>query len=256
MNTSRAISVSDTTLLITNAGGRCSYNHDNFHCNKILSDGRVNLGERAHIVGFKGPRSDDKFIGDINGYDNLIWLCRDHHKTIDHPENLEKYSISALHDMKFRHEQRIRTGRYPYYGTSQSLHDYSVLSCLFTFININTIYSCAASYPEIHLDFFDISDMCGIFKSDNPGDLPLKDPILREAFVNFEDSHHALAVLLRNSRVAEEDINTFIYTWVEKIEGHQLFLDYLLSVENLIELVERRFLQILHQELYNPFPDD
>ena len=108
--------------------------------------------------------------------------------------------------MKFRHEQRIKNGRYPYYGTSQSLHDYSVLSCLFTFINIHTIYSCAASYPKIHLDFFDVSDMCGIFKNDNPSDLPLKDPILREAFTNFENSHHALAVLLRNSHVAEEDI--------------------------------------------------
>ncbi len=99
MNKSRAISVSDTSLLITNAGGRCSYNHDNFYCNKVLSDGRVNLGERAHIVGFKGPRSDDKFIRDINGYDNLIWLCRDHHKTIDHPENLKKYSVSALNEI-------------------------------------------------------------------------------------------------------------------------------------------------------------
>jgi len=93
---SRTISLSDTSLLITNAGGRCSYNDNKEYCNKVLSDGRVNLGERAHIIGVNGPRASILLNGNKNGYDNLIWLCRDHHKIIDHSENLDQYSVEVL----------------------------------------------------------------------------------------------------------------------------------------------------------------
>lgn len=251
----RIISLADTTLLITKAGGRCSYNHKHEYCNKILSDGRVNLGERAHIVGVSGPRANVPFNGNKNGYDNLIWLCRDHHKIIDHPTNLEKYTVKTLQVMKSRHENKIITGRYPYYGTPQSLHDFSVLSCLFEFINIHTLYSCAASYPVIHLDFFDVSDMCYHFRHDNPGDLPLRDPILKRAFLNFERTHERLSIHLNPNRTVKEDKINFWYEWTYSRIGENLVFNYLASVERLISLIEQRFPQILHQEVYEPFPD-
>ena len=110
----RSISVSTTIALITNAGGRCSFNTDTEYCNKILSDGRVNLGERAHIVGVNGPRANEHCNSSKNDYSNLIWLCRDHHKIIDHPSNLNIYTVSELHKMKSRHEARVKSGRYPF----------------------------------------------------------------------------------------------------------------------------------------------
>lgn len=255
-NKSRTISVSDTSLLITNAGGRCSYNKEQSYCNKVLSDGRVNLGERAHIIGVNGPRANTFFDGNANGYDNLMWLCRDHHKIIDHSENIEKYSVEVLREMKARHEQRIKTGRYPYYGTTQSLHDYGVLSCLFEFINIHTLYSYAASYPEVNLDFFNVSDMCSEYRQSNPGYLPLKDPILNFAFSRFERSHYDLASILNHDTVIKEDSYSHmsIYTWRRSVRGENSVLRYLSSVEYLISLIEKRFPQILHQEIYEAFP--
>lgn len=254
-NKSRTISLTDTSLLITNAGGRCSYNDSHSYCNKVLSDGRVNLGERAHIIGVNGPRANVSFDGNKNGYENLIWLCRDHHKIIDHPANLEEFSPTVLREMKRRHEERIKTGRYPYYGTPQSLHDYSVLSCLFHFINIHTLYSCAASYPDIHLDFFDVSDMCFNFRQDNPGDLPLRDPILKRVFSNFERTHKALSSNLACNTTIREDSFNHIYTWQYSLRGETLVFNYLASVEQLVGLIEKRFPQILHQEIYEAFPE-
>ncbi|SBS28389.1 hypothetical protein MAQ5080_01079 [Marinomonas aquimarina] len=251
----RSISVTDTILLVTNAGGRCSFNYEGKYCNKILSDGRVNLGERAHIVGVNGPRANESIKCDKNAYENLIWLCRDHHKIIDHTSNLNIYTVDALREMKARHEAKISTGRYPYYGSDQTTHDYSVLSCLFEFIDIHTLYSCAASYPRIHLDFFDVSDMCFHFREGNPGALPLKDPVLRRAFMNFESSHYNLAQLLRPNNTVSEDMFTHIYTWPRTIFGENRVYKYLLDVERLIDLIESRFPQILHQKVYDPFPE-
>ncbi|WP_415900562.1 hypothetical protein [Neptuniibacter sp. QD48_11] len=251
----RSISVTDTILLVTNAGGRCSFNYEGQYCNKVLSDGRVNLGERAHIIGVNGPRANEPIECDKNAYENLIWLCRDHHKIIDHTSNLNRYTVNVLREMKARHEARISTGSYPYYGSDQTTHDYSVLSCLFEFIDIHTLYSCAASYPSIHLDFFDVSEMCFHFREGNPDALPLKDPILRRAFINFEHSHYCLENTLRLFNTVSEDMYTHIYTWPRTRHGESLAYRYLLAVERLIDLVERRFPQILHQEVYNPFPE-
>ncbi|EPE2670366.1 hypothetical protein ACSHA6_004478 [Vibrio parahaemolyticus] len=249
---SRSISTADTTLLITKAGGRCSYNNHAEFCNKVLSDGRVNLGERAHIVGVNGPRANEHCSTDLNGYDNLIWLCRDHHKIVDHESNLDRYTVAELQAMKQRHEARIATGRYPYYGTPDSLHDYGVLSCLFHFINIHTLYSCAASFPCIHLDFFDVSEMCYLFRNDNPGDLPLRDPLLRYAFDKFEHTHALLSHYLDHYPTVGEDPYSRIYTWRNSVRGERLTFRYLTAVEQLIGLIEKRFPQIMMQDIFDP----
>ncbi|WP_345990163.1 hypothetical protein WCX18_04755 [Sulfurimonas sp. HSL1-2] len=249
----RSISINDTTLLITNAGGRCSFNHENEFCNKVLSDGRVNLGERAHIVGVNGPRANEPCNGNKNSYDNLIWLCRDHHKIIDHHENLEVFTVDVLREMKKRHESRIITGRYPYYGTPQSIHDYSVLSTIFYFINIHKLYSCVASFPTIHLDFFDVGEACVLFRQDNPGHLPLKDPILKRVFYLFEQSQQKLAQYLNLQTPVNVNEENLICIWPHSIHGENLVFRYLQTIEHLISLIEKRFPQILQQDYYDPF---
>ena len=85
------------------AACRCSI------CNKelILDDPkRTCIGEHCHIISKKpdGPRHQ-KYINDYDAYDNLILLCRNHHKEID--DNPINYTIEKLKQIKNDHEKRI-----------------------------------------------------------------------------------------------------------------------------------------------------
>ncbi|POB90039.1 hypothetical protein [Vibrio vulnificus] len=246
----RSISQVDTSILITNAGGRCSYNFNGEVCNKVLSDGRVNLGERAHIVGVRGPRSGFP-VQNLNGYDNLIWLCKDHHAIIDHSSNLDIFTVQVLQQMKYRHEQKIKTGMYPYYGTENSIHDYSALSTLFLFLDIHKLYGNIALYPKVHIDFYDVENMYEAYCEDNPPSLYLFDPILKTRFEAFLGSYYELANDIR----VKPNFNEDRYTgWFEKTydqESYKKVLTYLESVESLISIIGDRFPEILHQEVYS-----
>ena len=88
MATQRGSISADTTLrLWVVAGGRCEY------CNTYLleddlSGYSLNLGERAHIVGAtdapRSPRGDaDLPRAKRDDVDNLMLLCRPHHRVID-----------------------------------------------------------------------------------------------------------------------------------------------------------------------------
>lgn len=92
------------------SGGRC----EKIGCNKLLYKSPVtytdlNNSQFAHIVAHSksGPRGYYKLInGDKNDANNLLLLCPDCHKEIDaHPE---LYSVEVLHEMKHKHEERIR----------------------------------------------------------------------------------------------------------------------------------------------------
>lgn len=246
----RIISQADTSLLITKAGGRCTFNFDGEICNKVLSDGRVNLGERAHIVGVNGPRSGMP-VENLNGYQNLIWLCKDHHTIIDHPSNLDIFTVPELHQMKHRHEEKIRTGKYPYYGTESSIQDYSALSTLFLFLDIHKLYGNISSYPKIHINFYDVENMYEAYCEDNPPYLQLSDPLLRLRFDSFLRSYYDLANDIRVKPNLREDQFT---GWFEKSydqNSYSKVLSYLESLEALISIIGHRFPQILHQEVYN-----
>ena len=97
------------TILLIRAGGKCSFKD----CNNRLSikekDGKVtNVSEIAHIRAEKekGPRFDPQFdIKKIHDYENLILLCREHHKLVD--DRTDIYSIEKLIEMKKEHEGKI-----------------------------------------------------------------------------------------------------------------------------------------------------
>ena len=67
------------------------------------------VGEEAHIVARKqdGPRGNSSMTSEHRDkYDNLILLCRIHHKVIDdHPDN---YSVENLIDLKKTHENWVK----------------------------------------------------------------------------------------------------------------------------------------------------
>lgn len=97
--------------LLVKAGGRCSFNG----CNKYLLKDNLtlreyNLSNVAHIVAKSknGPRGDDKLpLKDRNKIENLMLVCRDHHKLIDDNKLVEKYPVSLLKKYKIEHENRI-----------------------------------------------------------------------------------------------------------------------------------------------------
>lgn len=97
--------------LFVNSGGRCSFNG----CNKFLLKDSLTLREYnasniAHIVAksLNGPRGNSKLpLEKRNNIDNLMLVCRDHHKLIDDNNHIKKYPVSLLKKYKNEHESRI-----------------------------------------------------------------------------------------------------------------------------------------------------
>jgi hypothetical protein len=94
------------------AGGRCAL------CNEyVLEDSLtlwpVNLGELAHNVGRRrsegSPRGLDELPVDRrNEADNLLLLCRNHHRVIDAKVSNGEFTVERLREIKAEHEDRIR----------------------------------------------------------------------------------------------------------------------------------------------------
>lgn len=97
-------------LLAFRSGDRCAFPE----CGTALTvDGEksspVVIGEAAHITGEKeGAARYDPVMTDEqrDHYDNLIYLCSNHHTQIDKQE--ADFSVDLLHSMKIDHENRVR----------------------------------------------------------------------------------------------------------------------------------------------------
>ncbi|NGY85260.1 HNH endonuclease [Bacillus megaterium] len=66
------------------------------------------VGEECHIISAKknGPRYDSSFPTErLDSYENLILLCRIHHKLID--DQYQTYDTELLHRLKSNHEKWI-----------------------------------------------------------------------------------------------------------------------------------------------------
>jgi hypothetical protein len=106
-----AISPRTEKILWGKAGATCSL----LGCRRELvaeaskADGEVVLGEVAHIAARNrdGPRGE--FLppgGDIDGYENLILVCEEHHKLIDGQPNT--YTVAKLGQIKEDHERWVK----------------------------------------------------------------------------------------------------------------------------------------------------
>lgn len=88
------------------SGDRCAI------CNiKLHQQGSVDsygIGENCHIISKQknGPRHIDG-LQDYDSYDNLILLCKNHHKEIDSAENISIYSQEKLLNIKSEHEKMV-----------------------------------------------------------------------------------------------------------------------------------------------------
>lgn len=94
------------------AAGRCEYEG----CNKLLyqddlTSEEINRAFVAHIVAASpgGERGDEKDSARLyNDIDNLMLLCHEHHRLIDH-ERADEHDVERLRTMKRKHEGRIKT---------------------------------------------------------------------------------------------------------------------------------------------------
>ncbi|MFC3897978.1 SAVED domain-containing protein [Lentzea rhizosphaerae] len=94
------------------AGGRCTI------CNRyLLADNvtgqEVSIGQLAHIVGWStapgSPRGDHELpVEQRNSAENLMLLCHDQHRVIDHKSLWEVFDVDTLRALKRSHEERIR----------------------------------------------------------------------------------------------------------------------------------------------------
>lgn len=69
------------------------------------------VGEVCHIRAQSalGPRYDsNQSDEERHGFENLVLMCRVHHKVIDAPENVGKYTVAALVEIKHSHEAEAR----------------------------------------------------------------------------------------------------------------------------------------------------
>ena len=91
------------------AHGRCEFRGCNkrLDVNGITMD-KCNISNYAHIIGDSedGPRGDSRSKELAKDPSNLMLLCPECHKLIDH-EGVEKYSEELLRAMKKEHEDRI-----------------------------------------------------------------------------------------------------------------------------------------------------
>jgi hypothetical protein len=101
------VSISDKTrkILWVKAGGRCSVCQQQLVTDAEAAEDEPSVfGEECHIVARSpgGPRAGK--IEDPDGYNNLILLCRKHHKQVD--DQPAHFTVERLRQVKRDHEAR------------------------------------------------------------------------------------------------------------------------------------------------------
>lgn len=116
------ISIKTHKMLWGRSGNRCAMPD----CRKELvmdateTDDASLIGEECHIVANSsdGPRGDAAFSEEkLNKYDNLILLCRIHHKLIDDQPNT--FTVEKLRTLKSEHEEWVRSSLTTYDSQKQ-----------------------------------------------------------------------------------------------------------------------------------------
>jgi len=99
--------ISDKTrkILWGRSGNRCAICKHELIIGSTSIDNESVIGDECHIISrqLQGPRHDPSFPDEkLDTYENLILLCRIHHKMIDDQD--ETYTVDILQQMKSNHE--------------------------------------------------------------------------------------------------------------------------------------------------------
>lgn len=110
------MAISDKTrkILWGHSGNRCALCRHVLVLPKSVKDNAAIVGDECHIVSPKpnGPRCHKLLEPDeYDKFENLLLLCRVHHKLVDDQENA--YTVECLTEIKRRHEEWVCTSLSP-----------------------------------------------------------------------------------------------------------------------------------------------
>lgn len=104
-----AVAVSERVRKIVwvQAGGRCAVCQRQVLTPGTEADDPSIFGEEAHIVARSpgGPRAGGLDNDQLDGHENLILLCREHHKQVDDQPN--RYTVERLRQIKQKHTEWV-----------------------------------------------------------------------------------------------------------------------------------------------------
>ncbi len=95
-------------MLWGRSGNRCAVCQNELVVNATSVDDESIVGDECHIISSRpnGPRYDPSYPQEkLDAYENLILLCRVHHKTID--DQCESYTVDKLRQLKVNHERWV-----------------------------------------------------------------------------------------------------------------------------------------------------
>jgi len=101
------MSISDRIrkVLWGKSGNRCAICKNELIVEATIQDDESVVADECHIISSKsnGPRHDPSYpIEKLDSYDNLILLCKTHHKLID--DQVDTFSSDNLRQIKSNHE--------------------------------------------------------------------------------------------------------------------------------------------------------
>lgn len=111
-----SISLKTHKLLWGYSGNKCAFNdcRNDLIADETETDDESIIGDEAHIVARSedGPRGKSTLSAeDRDKYNNLILLCRKHHKIIDDQFNF--YTVEKLNQIKKEHESWVKASLKP-----------------------------------------------------------------------------------------------------------------------------------------------
>ncbi|MDY7031710.1 MAG: HNH endonuclease signature motif containing protein [Thermodesulfobacteriota bacterium] len=101
------MAISDKTrkILWGRSGNRCAICKNELVIDATGQDDESVVAEECHIISAKqnGPRHDSSYpVEKLDSYDNLMLLCRTHHRMVD--DQSESFTAGILRQMKSNHE--------------------------------------------------------------------------------------------------------------------------------------------------------
>jgi|GEM_PF-378924 len=102
------ISDKNRKILWGRSGNKCAICKHELVVNATQNDDESIVGDECHIVSGRqnGPRYDPTYEQEkLDSYENLILLCRVHHKMVD--DQAETYTADILRQMKTKHENWV-----------------------------------------------------------------------------------------------------------------------------------------------------
>jgi hypothetical protein len=196
-----------------------------------------------------------------------MWMCPTHHTMIDKIDDVKIYTVEILLKMKNDHEQDIKEGNLSngltLYDTV--MHDYSALSTLFEYVDINKLYSSSLNMPKrFNHEFTDLIDMVIAYHEDN-GPFELRDLYLFKLFNKmYRSTSSLMRELEENFHIEPEMISDGPYMHYicfikdrdnlkEAIDKTSYFIcKYQENVDKFLSAIKQRYPEIFFQKVYDP----